>query len=70
MPAIFRLVVASDGITQSGFVSLGGTITQFAIPDATATLGYQINASNQSVGYTSMPTELPCMVICAPAMAR
>lgn len=40
----------SSGV-QSGFVSLGRVITEFAIPDATNTLAYQINSSNQAVGY-------------------
>src|SRR5262249_12553366 len=36
---------------QSGFVSIGGVITEFTVPDATATLAYQINDSNVSCGY-------------------
>lgn len=43
--------VENDGITQNGFVSLGGAITIFAIPDASATLAYQVNASNQIAGF-------------------
>ena len=43
-------VVLSDG-TQQGFISLRGTITPFAVPDATATLAYQLNASDQLTGY-------------------
>lgn len=44
-------VVAPDGVTQSGFVSLDGTITSFDVPDAAATLAYQVNASNQTAGF-------------------
>lgn len=40
---------------QSGFVSIGGAISEFAVPDATATLAYQINARNQSCGYYINP---------------
>jgi hypothetical protein len=36
---------------QSGFVSLGGTVTEFTVADATATLAYQINSANEAVGY-------------------
>ena len=40
----------ADGI-QKGFVSIGGTVTGFSVPDAAATLTYQINDSNESTGY-------------------
>jgi len=43
-------VIPSSGI-QSGFLSIGGTVTEFAVPNATATLAYQINTTNQSCGY-------------------
>ena len=43
-------VILSDG-TQPAFVSLGGSVTTFAVPDATATLAYQLNSSNQITGY-------------------
>ena len=44
-------VIPSSGI-QSAFVSIGGNVTEFvANPSATATLAYQINASNTSCGY-------------------
>lgn len=36
---------------QSGFVSLGGSVTEFTVTDATATLAYQLNDSNEAVGY-------------------
>src|SRR5690349_6125664 len=39
------------GGIQSGFLSVGGAIAWFAVPDATATLAYQLNATNQSCGY-------------------
>lgn len=42
--------IFSDG-TQDGFESLSGTITTFVVPDATATLAYQINASDEVAGY-------------------
>lgn len=42
--------VFADG-SQPAFVSLGGDITLFTVPDATATLAYSLNASEQSVGY-------------------
>jgi hypothetical protein len=37
--------------TQPAFVSLRGTITLFAVPDATATFAYQLNATNDIIGY-------------------
>ena len=36
---------------QSAFLSIGGAVTEFAIPDASASLAYQINEVNQSCGY-------------------
>jgi hypothetical protein len=42
--------ILSDG-TQVGFVSVGGDVTTFGISGATATLAYQLNTSNQAVGY-------------------
>jgi hypothetical protein len=39
----------SDG-TQPAFVSLLQVITTFAVPDAKATLAYQLNASNEIIG--------------------
>ena len=38
------------GIFQA-FVSLGGTITSFNVPGASSTFAYQLNRSNQLVGY-------------------
>jgi hypothetical protein len=43
-------VIPSSGI-QSGFLSIGGNVTEFTIPNASATLDYQLNATNQSCGY-------------------
>ena len=43
-------VIPSSGI-QEAFLSIGGTVTEFAVPNATATLAYQINTTNQSCGY-------------------
>jgi hypothetical protein len=43
-------VVPTGGI-QEAFVSIGGTITEFVVTDATATLAYQLNAMSQSCGY-------------------
>src|SRR2546423_3614962 len=43
-------VIPSSGI-QSGFLSIGGTVTEFVVPNATATLDYQLNTTNQSTGY-------------------
>jgi len=43
-------VILTDA-TQPAFVSLGGSVTTFAVPDATATLAYQLNTSNQITGY-------------------
>ena len=43
-------VVLGDG-TQPAFVSLRGNVTMFAVPDATATLAYQLNRFAQIVGY-------------------
>lgn len=42
--------ILASGI-QSGFVSIGGVITEFTTPDATATIVYQINDANQAAGY-------------------
>src|SRR5689334_22791613 len=39
------------GGVQSAFVSIGDTVTEFAIPNASASLAYQINDANQSCGY-------------------
>jgi len=39
------------GGIQEAFLSIGGTVTEFAVTDATATLAYQLNANNQSCGY-------------------
>jgi len=39
------------GGIQEAFLSIGGTVTEFAVTDATATLAYQLNATNQSCGY-------------------
>src|SRR5262245_1711995 len=43
-------IPSSTGI-QSGFVNIGGVLTDFVVPDATATLAYSLNANNQSCGY-------------------
>jgi hypothetical protein len=43
-------VIPSSGI-QSGFLSIGGNVTEFTVPNATATLDYQLNTRNQSTGY-------------------
>ena len=48
-------VILSDA-TQPAFVSLGGSVTTFAVPDATATLAYQLNTSNQITGYYVDPS--------------
>jgi hypothetical protein len=43
---------ASDATGSGpGFVSLGGTVTTFSVPGATATGAYQLNSSNQVEGY-------------------
>jgi hypothetical protein len=44
------VIPSSTGI-QSAFVSIGGVMTDFVIPRATATLAYQINTANTSCGY-------------------
>ena len=36
---------------QGAFLSIGGTVTEFTVPNATATLAYQLNRTNQSCGY-------------------
>ncbi len=41
----------SDPTFQDGFVSIGGTITAFAVPGASATIANNINASNQTQGF-------------------
>jgi len=43
-------MIPASGI-QDAFLSIGGTITEFAVTGATATLAYQLNATNQSCGY-------------------
>jgi len=43
-------VIPSSGI-QEAFLSIGGVMTDFVVTDATATLAYQLNATNQSCGY-------------------
>ena len=42
--------IPSSGV-QSGFVSIGGVITEFTVADATGTLAYQINDNNVTAGY-------------------
>jgi hypothetical protein len=42
--------IPTGGI-QEAFLSIGGTVTEFAVTDATATLAYQLNTTNQSCGY-------------------
>ena len=43
-------VIPTGGI-QEAFLNIGGTVTEFAVTNATATLAYQLNATNQSCGY-------------------
>jgi hypothetical protein len=43
-------VIPTGGI-QEAFLSIGGTVTEFVVTDATATLAYQLNTTNQSCGY-------------------
>lgn len=43
-------IPGSTGI-QSGFTNIGGVLTDFAVPNAAATLAYQINGFNQVCGY-------------------
>jgi len=43
-------VIPTGGI-QEAFLSIGGVMTDFVVTDATATLAYQLNATNQSCGY-------------------
>jgi len=43
-------IPTSTGI-QGAFLSIGGTVTEFAVTSATATLAYQLNATNTSCGY-------------------
>ena len=42
--------IFGDG-TQPAFVSLHGVVTTFAVPDASATFAYQLNTTNQIIGY-------------------
>src|SRR5262249_40984217 len=42
--------IPTGGI-QEAFLSIGGTVTEFTVPNATATLAYQLNRSNISAGY-------------------
>ena len=48
-------VILSDG-TQPAFLSLGGSVTTFEVPGATATLAYQLNRGNQIIGYYIDPS--------------
>lgn len=43
-------IPSSTGV-QSGFVSVGGVITEFTVSGSTATLAYMINSSDQAAGY-------------------
>ena len=43
-------VILSDG-TSPAFLSLSGNVTMFAVPDATVTLAYSLNSSQQAAGY-------------------
>ena len=43
-------IPSTTGI-QSGFLNIGGVLTDFVVTDATATLAYSLNANNQSCGY-------------------
>jgi hypothetical protein len=43
-------IPTSTGV-QSAFLSIGGVKTDFTVPTATATLAYQLNATNTSCGY-------------------
>ena len=43
-------VIPSSGI-QEAFLTIGGVMTDFVVTDATATLAYSLNATNQSCGY-------------------
>ena len=48
-------VILSDA-RQPAFLSLRGSVTTFEVPDATATLAYQLNTSNQIAGYYVDPS--------------
>jgi hypothetical protein len=43
-------IPSSTGI-QSAFTNIGGVLTDFTVQNATATLAYQLNATNQTCGY-------------------
>ena len=43
-------VILADN-SQPAFMSLGGSVTTFAVPDAIATLAYQLNKGDQIIGY-------------------
>jgi hypothetical protein len=43
-------LVSNDG-TQPAFLNISRNVTRFIVPDATATLAYSINSSNQVAGY-------------------
>src|SRR5262245_1516212 len=43
-------LVSNDG-SQPAFLNISRNVTRFAVPDATATLAYSLNSSNQAVGY-------------------
>ena len=42
--------IPTGGIQQA-FLNIGGTVTEFSVTNATATLAYQLNATDESCGY-------------------
>ena len=51
MRGILAAPESRAGGIQEAFVNIGGMITDFVVTDATATLAYPLNATNQSCGY-------------------
>ena len=59
MPATFADGIFPVSGVQSAFFSIGGVITEFTVPQATSTVAYQINSSNQVCGLFSDGSSRP-----------
>jgi hypothetical protein len=51
------LFIAISVTAPIAFITLHGVVTTFAVPDATATFAYQLNTSNQIIGYYIIPLD-------------
>jgi hypothetical protein len=55
---IVGTAIFSNG-TQTAFISVNQVVTTFAVPGATATFAYQVNSTNQIVGYYTDSSGVP-----------